>query len=427
MRVARTLPLVTPFVTAVVLCFSTGRTSAHASRFELGRPIEGLSLQERKLFRDGKEAFEEEEAESDGLGPIFNNTGCATCHSTPVVGGSSPLNETRGQKLTGNTLIELPGGSLFQSDAISAACRESVPLEANVIAPRQTTPLFGMGLIEAIPDFQIEGYRFLQARLHPEQAGRLAVIDDVASGTRRVGRFGWKNQQATLPAFSGDAYLNEMGITSKLFPNENPPNGDLTKLKACDKHPDPEDEDDDVTLFTNFMRLLAPPPRDAGLSRLDGSDSDFEHRFDRGGGGDRGDHGDRGDRGDHGDRGDRGAARGERVFQQIGCAVCHHAGYVTRSRIEALDGKRVGAYSDFLLHDIGTGDGIAQAAARPNELRTTPLWGLSESAPYLHDGSAATVRDAIKRHGNQAATARATYDALPFELQSALLDFLDAI
>jgi len=412
MRVARTLLVVTPFVAAIVLCFSTGHSSANASRFELGRPIDGLSFSEHKLFRDGKEAFEEEEAESDGLGPIFNSTGCAICHSTPVVGGSSPINETRGQKLAGGRLFELPGGSLFQTDAINAGCRENVPLEANVIAPRQTTPLFGMGLIEAIPDFQIEAYRFLQARLHPEQAGRAGRVTDVASGFQRVGRFGWKNQQATLQAFSADAYLNEMGITSKLFPTENPPNGDLTKLKLCDKHPDPEDEDDDVTLFTNFMRLLGPPPRDSNLSRLDASVDSFDGGPDRTA---------------FSRDSDRGAARGERVFQAIGCAVCHHAGYVTRSRIGALDGKRVGAYSDFLLHDIGTGDGIAQADARANELRTTPLWGLSQSAPYLHDGSAATVRDAIKRHGNQAAAARKAFDALPFDLQSSLLDFLDAI
>ena len=124
---------------------------------------------------------------------------------------------------------------------------------------------------------------------------------------------------------------------------------------------------------------------------------------------------------------DRGPAKGARVFENVGCGVCHHAGFVARSRIDAIDGKRVNAYSDFLLHDIGTGDGIAQGNARPNELRTPPLWGVSESAPYLHDGSAATIRDAIKAHKNQAARSRRAFDDLPFDLQEALLDFLDAI
>src|SRR5262245_13896735 len=338
MRVARSLLVVTPLVATAILTLSTGRSTANSSRFELGRPLEGIGFMERRAFRDGKEAFEEVETDADGLGPTFNNTGCAVCHSSPATGGASPILETRAQKLVGNQLFELPGGSLFQSEGISPGCRETLPPEANVVALRQTTPLFGVGLIEAIPDSEIEQYAFRQARFHPEQAGRVNRVLDVASGNQqRVGRFGWKDQQATLLSFSGDAYLNEMGVTSKFFPNENAPNGDMTKLKACDKTPDPEDKDDDVTLFANFMRLLAPPPRDERLGRLDtafdrdGDDRDradgrdFEHRFER----------------------DSGPARGEKVFTAIGCAVCHYAGYVARSRIDAINGRRVGAYSDF--------------------------------------------------------------------------------
>ena len=412
MRVARSLLVVAPLATAIVVCFTTGRSAAHGSRFELGRPLEGLNMQERGLFRDGKDAFEEVDDEAEGLGPIFNNTGCAVCHSSPVTGGSSPINETRGQKLTSGTLFELPGGSLFQSDAINTNCRETIPADVNVTALRQTTPLFGLGLVEAIPDFEIEAYSFLQARLHPEQAGRVNRVIDVASGSSRVGRFGWKDQQATLQSFSGDAYVNEMGITSKLFPQENAPNGDVARLKACDQQPDPEDKKDDVTHFANFMRLLAAPPRDPSLGRADSDHGGFDH-----GGFDRDQNRDR----------DRGPARGERAFEAVGCAVCHRSGFVARSPIDAINGHRVFAYSDFLLHDIGTGDRIAQGNARPNELRTPPLWGLAQSPPYLHDGSAASVRDAIKRHANQAAASRKAFDALPWNLQDALLDFLDSI
>ncbi len=419
MRVARSLLVVTPLVAATFVTLSTGRSTANSSRSELGRPLEGIGFQERKAFRDGKDAFAEVETDADGLGPIFNNTGCAVCHSSPAVGGASPINETRAQKLVGNQLFDLPGGSLFQSDATSSGCRENLPAEANVVGLRQTTPLFGLGLVEAIPDFEIEAYAFRQARFHPAEAGRINRVLDVASGGQsRVGRFGWKDQQATLLSFSGDAYVNEMGVTSKFFPNENAPNGDMTKLKACDKAADPEDKDDDVTLFTNFVRLLAPPPRDERLSRLEVGSG-----FDGHGDGER-------DR-DHGsDRGfdrDIGPARGEKVFAAIGCGVCHYAGFVARSRIDAINGKRVGAYSDFLLHDIGTADGIAQGNARPNELRTTPLWGLQESAPYLHDGSAATIQDAIKRHGNQAAASRKAFDGLSWHLQQSLVEFLEAI
>jgi CxxC motif-containing protein (DUF1111 family) len=422
MRLARPLVVVTPIVTAIVLCLTTGRTSAHGSFFELGRPLDGINLQQRAQFRDGKAAFEEVETAADGLGPIFNNTGCAVCHSTPVTGGGSAINETRAQKLVNGQLFEFPGGSLFQTQAISPNCAETLPPDANVIALRQTTPLFGLGLVEAIPDSDIEAYAFQQARQHPHQAGRVNRVTDVASGQNRVGRFGWKDQQATLLSFSGDAYVNEMGVTNKFFPTENAPNGDLTKLKACDTVPDPEDKNDDVTLFANFMRLLAPPPRDPSLAVASNSadsagTSSMADRFSSFFG-----------RGGHDPSPDlTGPAGGEKIFDQIGCAVCHHAGFVARSHIDAINGQPVNAYSDFLLHDVGTGDGIAQGTARPNELRTPPLWGLSDSAPYLHDGSAATVRDAIKRHGNQGAAARAAFEALSWHQQQAVLDFLDAI
>ena len=218
------------------------------------------------------------------------------------------------------------------------------------------------------------------------------------SGLSRVGRFGWKAQQATLLAFSGDAYVNEMGITNRIFPFENAPNGNAGKLSACDTVPDPEDTGDDIVAFENFMRLLAPPPRD------DERDHD-------------------GDRGREASRG----GRGRRVFEKIGCAVCHPGGFTTVSRVAAINGKTVDAFSDFLLHDVGTGDGIIQGDAAANLLRPPPLWGVSESAPYLHDGSAGTIREAIRRHSNQGAAARKAFQDLSHEEQEALLEFLDSI
>ncbi len=364
-------------------------------------------MDQRKAFRDGKEAFQKTEDAADGLGPIFNNVSCVACHSSPAVGGASPILETRAQKRVGVELLDFPGGSLFQSNAISANCAETVPREADVIAQRQTTPLFGLGLVEAIPDSEIERYAAEQARAHPEQAGRVNRVTDVASGSIRVGRFGWKDQQATLDAFSGDAYLNEMGITSKLFPADNAPNGNAAKLGACDAVKDPEDTDDDVTLFTNFMRFLAPPPGDGGGGRGFGGFGGFG----------------RGRRG----HGGAAASRGEQLFESVGCAVCHRAGFTASSPIPAINGQTVDAYSDFLLHDVGTGDGIAQGTAPPNMLRTPPLWGVSDSGPYLHDGSAATIRDAIRRHANQGAAAARAFAQLPRPEEELLLAFLDSL
>src|SRR5207302_3410854 len=127
------------------------------------------------------------------------------------------------------------------------------------------TPLFGAGLIEAIPDVAI-----LLNALAPKPdgiSGRVSIVHDVASGQIRIGRFGWKAQQATLLAFAGDAYLNEVGITSRLFPNENAPNGNANLLALFDIIADPEDEEDpetgkaDIDAFADYMRLLAPPPQ----------------------------------------------------------------------------------------------------------------------------------------------------------------------
>ena len=392
--------LSTPIV--VALASTAGRpVTAGTGHGQSGVPLEGLRLDERRLFRDGLARFSETEAVSDGLGPIFNAASCAACHSAPAVGGSSPVNETRAARVDNGLYTELPGGSLFQAEAISPDCAEAVPAAANVIAQRQTTPLFGSGLIEAIPDREIVAYAGAEARAHPEQAGRVNYVVDPPEGASRVGRFGWKAQHATLLAFAGDAYVNEMGITNRLFPVENAPNGDMAKLTRCDTVKDPEDKSDDITAFANFMRLLAPPPQDP----------EWDH-----GGGHRGASG-----------ADSRLGRGRRAFEKVGCETCHYAGFRAESRIEAIDGQMVEAYSDFLLHDVGTGDGIVQGNAKGNEFRTPPLWGISESAPYLHDGSARTIRDAIHRHANQGAAARKAFQALSFEEEQALLEFLDSL
>jgi CxxC motif-containing protein (DUF1111 family) len=387
----------------VVQSSAAGRNGA--GRSALGKPIDGISRAEREQFMEGREAFSETEDEGDGLGPLFNERSCAACHSDPAVGGGGSISETRAQHVDGGTgaRFELEGGSLFQTFAIRPDCQETVPSNANVTALRQTTPLFGLGLVEAIPDAQIEDYAAEQAARFPQQAGRVLRVLDLASGRSLVGRLGWKNQHATLLSFAADAYLNEMGITSPTQPDENAPNGDATRLAACDAVSDPEDQGDDVVAFANFMRLLAPP---AGTEDCDRPG----HRHHS-----------------NGRSGRSRTAQGERVFERIGCAVCHSVGYTASSPIAAINGDNVDAYSDFLLHDVGTGDGIEQGGAGANELRTTPLWGVSASGPWLHDGSAATIREAILRHANQGAAARQAFqNSSPWD-QRALLLFLGTI
>ncbi len=359
----------------------------------LGDPLPGLSQADLALFTDGKADFVDVEDVSSGLGPIFNARSCGECHSFPTTGGASAVNEVRfGQNSQGvfNDLTS-QGGSLLQLFAIKPECQELLPTSANRVGHRQTTPLFGAGLVEAIPDAQITGNAAVQLAQHPGQAGIVSYVTSPSDGAIHVGRFGWKSQQALLLDFSGDAYLNEMGITNDLFPTENAPNGNQKLLAKCDKVADPEDTRDPQTgrrgidNFTNFMRFLAPPPRGAQTLQVQ---------------------------------------VGEGIFHLLGCAVCHHPSFTAVSSNHAIGGQIVAAYSDFLLHDIGTGDGIGPFV---DKFRTPPLWGLRASAPYLHDGSAATPDQAIRAHDGQARSARKGFELLPNAARESLLAFLNSL
>lgn len=361
-----------------------------------GDPLPGLTSDQTASFVAGKAQFQEEDGIENGLGPVYNNVSCVACHSSPAIGGASPILETRFGKMTNGHFDPLAsgGGSLLQQAAINPACQESIPADANVVAGRKTTQLFGLGLIEAIPDATI------LANIHRNPVdgitGKAAMILDVATNQQRVGRFGWKDQQATVLAFSGDAYVNEMGITNRLFPTENAPNGNPALLAQYDTIADPEDTSDpvngkaDIDRFADFMRFLAPPPPLPATSVT---------------------------------------AQGRALFQQINCTGCHVPSMSTGPNpINALNWKSVPLYSDLLLHDMGTlGDGIAQGAAAPAEMRTAPLWGLRARPPYLHDGRAATLDAAIRLHDGEAAIVRDRYVHLSQQQRDVILAFLNSL
>ncbi len=361
-----------------------------------GAPLPGLTPEQLAAFNAGSAAFRERENVASGLGPIFNDRSCVACHNAGGPGGASRIFVTRfGHTEAGvfDPLADL-GGSLLQRRAINRAALEVVPPEANTVARRQTTALFGLGLIEAIPDAAIIA---LAARPEVDGvSGRPSLITDVVSGEQRVGRFGWKAQQATILAFSGDAYLNEMGITNRLFPDENAPNGKADVLAQFDKVSDIEDEVDPVTGrsdiddLTDFQRLLgAPPVRPLSVA----------------------------------------AKAGRALFGAVGCAVCHTPELRTGpSPVAALSEKPVVLFSDLLLHDMGAlGDGIAQADAGPREMRTAPLWGIRGSAPYLHDGRAPNLDRAIRAHEGEGAVARDRYQALTPTERAQLVQFVNSL
>ena len=374
----------------------TARLSASTT---LGDPFANLSAAELALFDAGKVEFEAVETIDEGLGPVFNEASCATCHNSPV-GGTTGRMETRfGRIVNGgfDPLTEL-GGSLIQDKGIGLVTTaagsftfvgEVVPTRATVTARRITTPLFGLGLVDAVPDEQLVQLARLEAATTPATAGTPSLTTEIRTGRTRVGRFGWKAQVPTLFQFSGDAYLNEMGITNPEFPNENCPQGDCS---ALDHNPLNTLNDDGagVVQFTDFMTLLAPPPRsNVSLQVL----------------------------------------RGSAVFAVIGCAACHTPALVTgRSPVAALSNKVFQPYSDFLLHDMGDlGDGIAQGSATGRQMRTAPLWGVRTRPLLLHDGRATSLDAAILAHDGQGKAARDRFLRLPAGARFALLQFLRSL
>ena len=364
-----------------------------------GDPFPNLTAAELALFNAGKDEFVAVEAVDEGLGPVFNEAACATCHFGPgtAVGGTTGRMETRFGRNVGGTFDPLTslGGSLLQDHAIGLVADgftfvpEVVPGEANVVARRITTQLFGLGLVNAVPDDEFRHLALLEAATSPTTAGTPNMVLDIASGQTRVGRFGWKAQVPTLHQFSGDAYLNEMGITNPEFPNESCPQGDCAVL-AHNPVPGLNDDGTGVTQFTDFMTLLAPPPRGPlSLQVLEGSG----------------------------------------IFAIIGCGNCHTPALVTgTSPVAALSGKVFQPFSDFLLHDMGgLGDGIAQGSATGLQIRTAPLWGVRTRALLLHDGRATTLSAAILAHDGQGKRARDRFAGLSPRAQSALLAFLKSL
>lgn len=364
-----------------------------------GDPLPGLTPAEFEEFRLGLEDFLEVESSDEGLGPAFNGASCAVCHNIPAVGGISAVSEVRaGRRGADGVFISLDasGESLFHLFSVpNHACQPVIPPDATVIARRVPIPLFGAGLVEAIPDETILALEDRLDRNHDGISGRAALVIDRGSGERRVGRFGWKAQHATLLAFGADAYRNEMGITNDLFPEEMAIGVSRDRMRICDQVPEPEDVRDPRTRrrgidnFASFMKFLAP----LGRGPIDDT-----------------------------------VRSGELTFHAVGCASCHTPVLVTAaSSSPSFHNRPVPLYSDLLLHDIGTGDGIQQAAALPAEIRTPALWGLRFRRPLLHDGSAATVEDAIGRHAGEADLARRGFEQLADASRAALLAFLRSL
>ncbi len=356
-----------------------------------------------RSFNDNRFIFEEVETIADGLGPTYNAQSCRECHQNVVTGGASQIAEHRTGRMDGQVFFESLGGSLIQSRGIRPDVVERVAFEDTTRTFRISTNTLGSGYVEAISNSTLLAIRDRQPASLRGTALEVPVLE--AGSLARIGRFGWKAQHASLESFSADAYLNEMGITSPLFPEENPSSGEYVGFGShYDRVADPEDDGDDVVAFADFMRSTKAPSR----GRITAN-----------------------------------ARAGERVFARVGCASCHVSAITTAPpgtpingsafRVaRALGNKVIHPYSDFLLHDIGTGDGIPflptpEFAATAQQIKTAPLWGLRTRNRLMHDGLSSTKEEAIQRHGGQAAPVTDAFNALTAGDQALLLEFLDSL
>lgn len=366
-------------------------------------PIEGLSDAEMAAFARGDAEFERQFSPNTGLGPIFNDVSCATCHSGDGRGQLRNSLTRIGDQ--GNGFLNGLGGPQIQDKAIPGAHAERLP-DGVPFSVRLPPPVFGVGMIEAIPEAAIianadpndvdgDG---ISGRPNLVPAAAFVPETEPAGGAGlRLGRFGRKAQNAVLLQQVVEAYLQDIGITSPFLPLENRNPLSPVPIEAADHVPDPEVLESTVQAVTHYIRALAPPEPGA----------DTERR-----------------------------AEGFALFTQIQCARCHVPSFQTGpSPIPALAGRTVTLYSDLLLHDMGDAlaDNRPDGQATGREWRTPPLWGLrlmrrflNGEALLLHDGRARTVEEAILLHGGEALFSRNAFAQLTAAQRAALLDFVES-
>jgi CxxC motif-containing protein (DUF1111 family) len=378
----------------------TGVPSAAVTEAPTGFDMVSNGVLTAAEFDEAKDIFEEVEGIADGLGPVFNAQSCRECHQTPNTGGAAQITEFRAGHFNGISFVDHPGGSLINDRAIDASIQERIAAGNEVRALRISLSLFGDGFVEAIDS------NTLVAISAAQPSGQRGLVIQVpvfeAPGNNRVGRFGWKNQLASLKSFSADAYVNEMGITSPLQPSENTSVGN--SVAGFDTVADPEDDGTDLDFFTNFMRSLKAPPRDTAVAAT------------------------------------ASAQRGSSLFDAIGCATCHVRSITTAPAGTVINGgaftvpaalgdKVIHPFGDYLLHDVGTGDGIVQNGGQTtrNRVRTAPLWGVRARNRLMHDGLSLSRSDAIARHRGEATGASNNFLSLSITSQNDVINFLNSL
>jgi len=395
--------------------FNTPTLNANAGSRSISN---GLPQPANDTFADDQEAFEEQDGVDNGLGPIYNAQSCVNCHQNPVSGGTSQITELRvghndaaGHFVNptipiNNGANSVPNRSLVNDRSTCPQASERVPGTETIHALRASLNVLGDGFVEAI-----DSNTLLQiSRNQPGQSGgriagefiQVPVLE--APGQVRGGRFGWKNQQASLLSFASDAYINEQGITNKFNPTDSTSVCKDPTIADPEDHTDPATNMADIDHFAQFMRATMAPPVDAALLATSS------------------------------------AQAGQQIFNAIGCNICHVTSITTSPAGTVINGgqftvpaalgsKVIHPFSDFLLHNIGTGDGIVQNGPpdTANKMRTAPLWGLRTHDRLMHDLLSFTRNDAILRHAGEAQAVTNNYRGLSTTQKSQLVTFLNAL
>ena len=344
-----------------------------------GAPLRALSEREQAQFARGRAAFDRDLGVGEGLGPTFNGDSCRACHFAPALGGagSGDIDVIRQALADGSELEPLSGhGSMLHRHGNDE--RRPLPDPRAVLFERRQTPtLFGLGLIDQIADSTILALQDPTDLDGDGISGRARVLAD-----GKLGRFGWKSNVPSLQDFVRDGLSNELGLTVPASADSS-----FGASHDVDSIADPEIDAAFIDDIAFFLRALAPPARDL-------TNASAEQ-----------------------------IADGERLFREIGCASCHVPS------LQTSDNTVVPLYSDLLLHDVRPDDyvGIVDGSASGRELRTPPLWGLHATAPYLHDGSADTVEQAVAGHAREARASSAAYESLTADSRARLISFLQSL
>lgn len=386
----------TLIVAGLLLTAACEPSAEPAVSAEPGEPLPGLTEDERGRFLFGKGVFERLVIPEEGLGPLYNAERCSDCHEVPVTGGAgfrvAVVKATRFQAPTCDLLVAEGGDNIQQRATAALATHgitaEQVPASANGVVRVIAPPLFGAGLVEAIPDEAIE------ALADPDDADGDGISGRIArTADGRIGRFGRKGEMPGALDFIDTALRFELGLTTPMHPREEGPNG-AALPEGADPVPEPEIDERGMGLLADFVHFLAPAAREVTAGAANDSIDE-----------------------------------GSLIFVEVGCAKCHvptlHTG---ENPVAALSRKTAHLYSDMLLHDMGPDMAdVCGPDAAPAEYMTTRLWGLRYRGQYMHDGRAADVESSIDAHGGEAAASRDAYRTLEPGRREMLLRFLRSL